>query len=182
MPKRRADDYDFHSGSRRRKREDRKQRQLYILLAAVAVVAVVCSGVGAIVLSAVKHVVQAARINDEPDEAGPPVAKVTAEDLCRLYDRDEDRADRRYLSQSIQVDGVVASVEKQPDSGWRVALTTGPTHARIHGWFDARHGAIVSRLAIGQKCSIIGICDGKEPDPNVRGAWTVSLGSCRLAE
>jgi hypothetical protein len=181
MPKRRADDYDFHSGHRRRKREDRKKRQLYILLAAAAVAAAVCTGVGAVVWSGVKHAVRAVRDAD-PDEVGPPDARLTAERLYGAYEKNEDQADDRYLSSSIQVDGVIANIERQPDSGWRVSLTSGPNHARVHAWFDAKQGDAIGRLVIGQKCSIVGVCGGKGPDTTRPGLWAVNLGPCRLAE
>jgi hypothetical protein len=184
MAKRRADDCDFHSGFRRRKREDRKKRQLYILLAAAAVAIMVCGGVGAVVLSGLKHVARAARNSgegDPPDEAGPPVAKLSALELYRAYDRDEARADDRYFERSVAVEGTIANVDQLPGLGWRVALSTGPNHARVHAWF-AHNQRATGRLAVGQKCAIIGQCCGKGPDPTGAGRWVVTLGACRVSE
>jgi hypothetical protein len=174
---------------RRRARHDKQNRTLYILLAAGAVSLMFCGGVAVFVASAVKQVARAARNiapPDRPFEAGEPDLTVSAGDLYKAYDRNEQRADDKYLGETVQVDGVVAAVDPLPGGGWRVTLSTGPTHARVHAEFDPNKGPQVKQLAPGQRCSIVGFCDGKVPDIDPVGGqpgfgWVVVLSACRVA-
>lgn len=181
------DDYVDPQARRRRRqaRRDKKNRTLYILLAAGAVTLLFCGGVAWFVASAVKEVARATRQLGPPapgDEAGPPAYHLSAEDLYRAFEKNEARAEGKYGGESVRVNGTVAAVEQIPGIGWRVALATGRNHARVHAEFDPNKGHLVSRLTPGQPCSVVGVCDGKVPDPTGAGLWVVTLFACRLAD
>lgn len=196
MPRRdddRDDDFDLRR-RRKRARQEKQNRTLYILLAAGAVVVMGCGGVAVFVASAVKQAARAARdinrVANPGTEAGPPTIQVSAEDLYKAYEKNEDRADDKHGGESVQVDGVVEMIDNQPVPGWRVTLSTGRNHARVHASFDSAREAAVSRLTPGQRCSIIGTCDGRVAEFEAFGgrpprdfeAWVVGLSGCRLAE
>jgi hypothetical protein len=195
MPKRLRDDEpddDWEDTGRterrRRRKEDRKKRTLYILIAASAVFLVTCGGVVTFVVVQTRRAVKEFQQVMKPFETGPPVARVSADDLVRAYEQNADAAFEKYTGESVQVDGIVASVSKQPDGSYLVTLQTGNS-ARVHAEFDIGRGADARKLQPGLKCSIIGICDGVlddfdnfPPKPRRGGDLIVMISFCRLAE
>lgn len=114
-----------------------------------------------------------ARAAKDVKAAGDAV-KITAVELDRAYDTDEDAADTAYGGKVLEVTGVVQSVDLEDDTAFVVELR-GLPDSTVDCEFakDPVTRARLARLRPGETVTIRGRCEGKDD-----GA--VTLEACEL--
>src|SRR5207245_7096922 len=98
-----------------------------------------------------------------PAEMPKPVATLTSEELIGEYQKNEVGADQKYKDKLIQVSGTVAGVKKAPLMGYYVGLGSAQEADMydIMCFLDPSAEGDAGQLKIGDKVTIMGMCQGK---------------------
>jgi hypothetical protein len=88
-----------------------------------------------------------------------PAFSLNAETLVSEYDRDEKKANSKYLGKIVEVMGVIAEKTKDKKGNFNVTLQ-GPDLAGIGCEFEQKLQDKLTSLKEGQKVKIKGICTG----------------------
>lgn len=88
-----------------------------------------------------------------------PAFSLKAETLVSEYDRDEKKANAKYLGKIVEVQGVIAEKSKDKTGNYNVTLQ-GPDLAGIGCEFEQKAQNKLTSLKEGQEVKIKGICTG----------------------
>lgn len=99
---------------------------------------------------------------------------ISAEQLCKEFEQNEENANAKYLDKMILVSGKISSIKKTPDGDVSISLKDdmfGIT-CTIDAEIALQQKAIISPLKPGDNIEIKGRCDGRLTD--------VRLSKCSL--
>jgi uncharacterized protein YpmB len=89
-----------------------------------------------------------------------PVAVTDANSLVASYENDEEKANRAYLGNPVDVTGVISDITNQKDTLINIMLGNSDELHRVSCLINGKYIKKVKQLKPGDKVTLRGICTG----------------------
>jgi len=103
------------------------------------------------------------------------VAQLTAADLVKAFEADEQAATQKYLKQPLQVTGQVDNVNESQEGVVNIVLSAPGSMAGVNCTMEKAYNARALALQTGDEVTVKGLCNGFS-------LFDVSLNKCVFVE
>lgn len=85
---------------------------------------------------------------------------ISATELFQKFSTDENAANGMYLDKTIEISGIVKSVDKDETGNYTIQLESGDMMSSVSCQMDTRHNADAEKVKAGETVKIKGTCTG----------------------